>query len=330
MSYRDHGIPNLRSGAAARGPGEGECLVAQPWPVHGRPRLGNAWPVARDPHPQRQRADRTAHWGWASALTRHRSRPGSAVGRASMTTSPAVGTVTLRGRAARSSSPAAWAAVSIFTPTTPTVTAQRSHAALPAAVLTGWRKRHPCLDWVMASSRSVLGSGPADASSANAGAGCSRMAALGARRHPAASPYRRDSLDSRMSWRHMSIARRCAVHREGPRSAGKDQPAPVQVPASACCLHEGQERSVGVGWGGAGSQTRVGDGAGQPRSGRDVTARQALCGLTKPGQEVCAIPAWRDQRVRRVEVEPPVHQGLLQGDAREERSVRISGGDHGL
>jgi hypothetical protein len=119
------------------------------------------------------------------------------------------------------------------------------------------------------------------------------------------------------------------VHREGPRSAGKDQRA-VQVPASACRLHEGHERSVGVGWGGDGSQTRVGDGAGQPCSDHDVTARQALCGLTKPGQEVCAIPAWRDQRVRRVEVEPPVHQGLLQGDARGERSVRISGGDHGL
>jgi hypothetical protein len=133
-----------------------------------------------------------------------------------------------------------------------------------------------------------------------------------------------------MAWRHMPIARAVAPCIAKARAARAKTSPPVQVPASACCLHEGHERSVGVGWGGVGSQTRVGDGAGQPRSGRDVTARQALCGLTKPGQEVCAIPAWRDQRVRRVEVEPPVHQGLLQGDAREERTVRISGGDHGL
>ena len=46
---------------AARGPGEGERLAAQPCPVHGRPRLGDAWPVARDPHPQRQGADRAVH-----------------------------------------------------------------------------------------------------------------------------------------------------------------------------------------------------------------------------------------------------------------------------
>jgi hypothetical protein len=137
-----------------------------------------------------------------------------------------------------------------------------------------------------------------------------------------------------MAWRHMSIARAVAPCIAKARAArAKTSPPPVQVPASACCLHEGHERSVGAGWGGAGSQTRVGDGAGQPRSGRDVTARQALCGLTKPGQEVCAIPAWRDQRVRRVEVEPPstkacskvMHAGNAASGSAEATTVSSAG-----
>jgi hypothetical protein len=45
----------------APGPGEGKRLVAQPCPVHGRPRLGDAGPVARNANPQREGPDGAVH-----------------------------------------------------------------------------------------------------------------------------------------------------------------------------------------------------------------------------------------------------------------------------
>src|ERR1039457_4056867 len=53
-----------------------------------------------------------------------------------------------------------------------------------------------------ARSRAGVGRGGVKSNSGTGGTGCSKMAALSARQQARTSPYRRDSLDCRMLWRH--------------------------------------------------------------------------------------------------------------------------------